>query len=61
MQSSSRGAARKWLSTIWAVRLTVRAALPSAADAVVAEITAAGGEAIADGASVTDDTGVAAT
>ncbi len=31
----------------------------AAADAVVAEITAAGGEAIADGASVTDDKGVA--
>ncbi|MDZ4691740.1 SDR family NAD(P)-dependent oxidoreductase [Terricaulis sp.] len=32
----------------------------AAADAVVAEIIAAGGEAIADGASVTDDKGVAA-
>jgi NAD(P)-dependent dehydrogenase (short-subunit alcohol dehydrogenase family) len=32
----------------------------SAADAVVAEIVAAGGEAIADGASVTNDAGVAA-
>lgn len=31
----------------------------AAADAVVAEIIAAGGDAIADGASVTDDTGVA--
>src|SRR5688572_26601805 len=32
----------------------------SAADAVVAEIIAAGGEAIADGSSVTNDAGVAA-
>ncbi len=31
----------------------------AAADAVVAEITAAGGEAISDGASVTNDAGVA--
>jgi NAD(P)-dependent dehydrogenase (short-subunit alcohol dehydrogenase family) len=52
MRWSSRGAGPRWLSTI-------SAAPSEAAQKVVAEIKAAGGEAMADGASVTDDAGVA--
>ncbi len=54
MRSASRRAAPRWWSTTSAARSTATAARPSAAQAVVEEIRAAGGEAIASGASVTD-------
>ena len=53
------GAAPRWWSTIWAGRWTARGGNSAAAEAVVKEIKDAGGEAIANGASVTDDAGVA--
>ena len=59
MRSNLPSAARRSSSTIWAARSTAPAATSEAAETVVAEIKAAGGTAIANGASVTDDAGVA--
>ena len=52
MRSSSHVAARSSWSTTWAAPSTAPAALPAAAEQVVAEIRAAGGDAVANGDSV---------